>query len=177
MKLTQLLDTLSGAIQDPSQGLPEEVFLFLSKITPLVNVDLLIKDDQGRTLLTWRDDEHHPPSWHVPGGIIRFQETLSHRVHTVAKDELGTDVEFNQHPISVNEVILPSRKIRGHFISFLYSCTLLSEPAQNMKYREGTPKAGQWAWHHGCPNPFIPVQEIYRPFISGDTTAIQGVLK
>ena len=34
---------------DPTAGLPEDLFLFISRITPLVNVDLLIQDDAHRT--------------------------------------------------------------------------------------------------------------------------------
>ena len=55
---------------DAAIGLPEELFLYVSSITPLVNVDLLIKDDRGRALLTWRDDSYYGPDWHVPGGIF-----------------------------------------------------------------------------------------------------------
>ena len=72
----RLLDRLAG---DPNQGLPEDLFLFISRITPLVNVDLLIQGPQHRTLLTWRSDEHHGAGWHVPGGIIRYKETAHQR--------------------------------------------------------------------------------------------------
>jgi colanic acid biosynthesis protein WcaH len=51
-----ILDELAG---DPRGGLAEELFLFVSRVTPLVNVDLLIQDTGHRTLLTWRCDDHH----------------------------------------------------------------------------------------------------------------------
>lgn len=65
MKMKDAIDFLDKQISDPSQGLPEEVFLFLSRMTPIVNVDLLIKDEKGRTLLSWRDDIHSGTGWHV----------------------------------------------------------------------------------------------------------------
>ena len=41
MQAVRVLDSVMG---DPSQGLPEEAFLLLSRMTPLVNVDLVIQD-------------------------------------------------------------------------------------------------------------------------------------
>ena len=66
--LQRALHAIESTLDDPHRGLPEELFLFVSRITPLVNVDLLIQDDRGHTLLTWRDDEFHGAGWHVPGG-------------------------------------------------------------------------------------------------------------
>lgn len=41
-KLVQELQAITG---DPTKGLPEEMFIYASQITLLVNLDLLIKDD------------------------------------------------------------------------------------------------------------------------------------
>jgi hypothetical protein len=40
--LREALATVESAIGDPRQGLPEDVFLLVSRITPLINIDLLI---------------------------------------------------------------------------------------------------------------------------------------
>lgn len=45
MNFTPLIAPLEAAIGDPCQGLPEEVFLFVSRVTPMINVDLLIQDE------------------------------------------------------------------------------------------------------------------------------------
>ncbi len=71
------LAQLESAIGDPREGLPEDIFRFVTRIAPIVNVDLLMQDEAGRTLLTWRADEHFGAGWHVPGGIIRFEETAA----------------------------------------------------------------------------------------------------
>jgi colanic acid biosynthesis protein WcaH len=164
VECSDLVARLENSIPDPHQGLPEEVFLFLSRITPLINVDLLIKDDQGGTLLTWRDDGFPPPGWHVPGGIIRFKETAATRIQAVARRELGAEVVFEPAPVAVNEIIHPTRKIRGHFISLLYRCHLTVPPDATRCYRTGTPKPDDWMWHSVYPLDMIPVHEIYRPF-------------
>ena len=76
-KTVNLLRSLPDA---PANGLPEEVFLAVSRMTPMVNVDLLIDNEAGHTLLTWRQDAFHGPGWHVPGGIVHYGEKLGDRV-------------------------------------------------------------------------------------------------
>ena len=56
--VTDAVQILVDAVPDPNTGLPDEIFYYISRTTPFINVDLLIKDAQGRTLLAWRDDEH-----------------------------------------------------------------------------------------------------------------------
>jgi colanic acid biosynthesis protein WcaH len=128
-------------------------------------VDLLIKNEQKHTLLTWRDDGYYPPGWHIPGGIVRYKETISDRINAVAASELGAAIKFKKDPLAINEVIHPSRRVRGHFISLLYECTLISSLDKNLRYEKGIPKPGEWAWHDKCPNDIIPVHEMYRKFI------------
>src|SRR2546425_13357634 len=103
------LAILNSWAADPRTGLPYELFLFVSRLVPMVNVDLLISDDQGRILLTWRDDEIHGAGWHVPGGMIRFKETAEERIRTTALDELGAEVTFDRTPI-VEQMIEPERQ-------------------------------------------------------------------
>ena len=162
--------TLSDAIHDleklsgePAAGLPEELFLFASRITPLVNVDLLIQDQDHRTLLTWRDDDHHGTGWHVPGGIIRYKETAHQRIREVARLELGSTVEFEPAPLAVMETITPERN-RGHFISLLYRCRL-SSPDPLRQAITDPPEAGSWRWHHSAPADLLQVHDMYRKFM------------
>jgi ADP-ribose pyrophosphatase YjhB (NUDIX family) len=157
----RLLDEISG---DPTSGLPEELFLFISRMTPLVNVDLLIQNN-GRTLLTWRSDEHYGSGWHIPGGIIRYKETAHQRLREVARQELGaTEIDFGQSPIAVVESIAPERN-RGHFISLLYRCQLNSPPDPRLQAITDPPAAGAWCWHTGPPPDLLEVHNMYRRFI------------
>ena len=93
MKRRDVIEVLSSSIKDSREGLPKEVFLFISKLTPIVNVDLLIQDERKRTLLTWRDDGFYAPGWHIPGGIIRFKESTATRIQAVGRQELGAEGE------------------------------------------------------------------------------------
>lgn len=164
-EIKKIIASLEPLLGNPKKGLPEEAFLFVSRITPIINVDLLIKDKKGRTLLTWRDDDYHRPGWHIPGGVIRYKETISQRIKAVALSELGTHVRFKKEPLAVNEVIISTRGNRGHFISILYQCTLLGPPDENLRFRGGRPRPGQWAWHKRCPENIISVHKMYQKFI------------
>ena len=165
MEIKKTIDLLESSIKNPSEGLPEDIFLFITRITPIINVDLLIKNGDHQTLLTWRDDGFYPPGWHIPGGIIRYGETISDRISAVALIELGAEIVFEEDPLAFNEDIHPSRKNRGHFISLLYECRLIRSLDKDIKYEIGTPKPGEWAWHDRCPKDIIPVHEMYRKFI------------
>jgi ADP-ribose pyrophosphatase YjhB (NUDIX family) len=164
-EIESLTTRLNYLIGDPKQGLPGDVFRLISQLTPMVNVDLLVKNETGQTLLTWREDEFYGPGWHVPGGIVRFKETFSSRLQAVAKTELGCTVNFNAEPLATNEVMAAHRNVRGHFISLLYQCRLLTQPAIALKYHEELPKNGYWHWHDSCPDNLIRVHEMYRTYI------------
>jgi colanic acid biosynthesis protein WcaH len=163
--LTDLIRQLENKIDSKADGWHDEIFLFVSRITPLVNVDLLIQDDNGWTLLTWRSDRFHGPGWHVPGGIIRFKEKAADRIRILAEQELGVSVEFDASPLFVHESIAPRRRDRGHFISLLYRCRLASELDPQRRYLPDSPLPDQWAWHERCPQNLIREQAAYAAFM------------
>jgi ADP-ribose pyrophosphatase YjhB (NUDIX family) len=145
------------------EDLPEELFLFVSSVAPMVNVDLLIKDERNRALLTWRDDAFYGAGWHVPGGIIRYKEHAQDRTRRVAEEELGCFVEAHPAPALVTES-LSERRERGHFISLLYRCRLVSDPSPRLEAGE-IPIRGQWRWHQTAPKNLLPVQREYAALI------------
>lgn len=162
MTLREAIARLDEAAGNPGLDLPEDLFLFISRVTPLVNVDLLVKDTEERTLLTWRDDDFYGSGWHVPGGIIRYKERAADRVRKVANEEIGSPVEFDPVPIVIIETMAEQRE-RGHFLSMLYRCRLLGEP--DPARRAGpTPRRGEWKWHSGTPDHLLPVHNVYERF-------------
>jgi colanic acid biosynthesis protein WcaH len=165
MDKIKLIKLLEKQIPNSKEGLPEEVFYFVSRITPLINVDLLIKDDMNRTLLSWRDDEYCGTGWHIPGGIVRFKETLETRIKKVATIEINADIDFDPNPIAINQSLF-SQNTRGHFVSFLYKCFL---PSSFVPKNENLTEfqRGYLQWHNICPENLIKPQEMYKPYISG----------
>jgi colanic acid biosynthesis protein WcaH len=162
--LTPTIAALESTLRDPRLGLPEDVFLFVSRIVPLINVDLLIQDERGRTLLTWREDEWFGAGWHVPGGIIRYKEASADRIRACAREELGAEVSFDAVPMLVSETVR-THENRGHFVSMLFRCQLLTPPLEAKRARSNSPSAGEWRWHHGCPPDLLEAQRQYVRFL------------
>ena len=73
-ELQHAVESLRCAHVDGRQGLPETLFLLVSSLVPLPNVDLLITDKAGRLLLARRNDRFFGTSWHIPGGCMRKEE-------------------------------------------------------------------------------------------------------
>lgn len=163
MDIHEAIAFLDRQILNPRLGLPEEVFLFISRLSPIINVDLLIKDENSRTLLAWRDDEFSGAGWHVPGGVLRFKEKLETRVLKVAEAEIGVVVKFDPIPMAINQIHC-SHDTRGHFISILYKCFLSKEFVPKNLGLSNKDK-GFLVWHETCPANLIKVHEIYRKYI------------
>lgn len=163
MNIKEAINFLETQISDASAGLPQDLFYFTSRVVPMVNVDLLIKNEKGSTLLSWRDDPYAGKGWHIPGGIVRFKEKLETRIEKVAESEIGISIEYEPDPISVNQVIC-EQNTRGHFISLLYKCSISSTFKPENK-NIGRYDPGYLKWFKKCPDNLVKVHEMYRQYI------------
>jgi len=123
MTMAENITKVESAIADLAV-LTEKAFLFVRRITPMINVDLLIKNPDGAILLTWYDDRYWSPGWHIPGGIVRYKETMAECILKMAQHERETGVEFRPEPLKIKKIIHLVRKKRSHFISMLFACRL-----------------------------------------------------
>ena len=157
------LENVLANMSDPRTGLPDEVFHFIRKVTPLINVDLLIRRD-GRTLLAWREDEYEK-GWHIPGGIVRFREEFHARIDAVAQSEIGATVKSEASPCNLAQL---RHHPRGHFISLLYRCSLTSKIDEARFYSgHGEPDNGALSWIEGVPKDLYRAQDFYREWLDG----------
>ncbi|PRY98667.1 colanic acid biosynthesis protein WcaH [Jezberella montanilacus] len=146
--------SIENKISDPRDGLVDDLFYFVGRLTPYVNVDLLIRHPEHGVLMTWRDDEHSGKGWHVPGGIIRLKEKIETRIIKVALTELNAEVTSFKGPLAINEIIAEEKTNRSHFISLLYQCELTTESLdclietkdQNIRFFQAKP-ADILSWH------------------------------
>jgi colanic acid biosynthesis protein WcaH len=99
----------------------------------------------------------------VPGGIIRYKEPAADRIRACAREELGADVSSDPAPLLVSENIC-DQDIRGHHISLLFRCRLLSAPDAARRAASDPPTSGQWRWHDRCPPDLIEAQRLFAPF-------------
>lgn len=164
--LTLAIEKIETAVADARRGLPLPIFYLVSRLVPMVNVDLLVRNDQNQVLLTWRADEFYGPGWHIPGGMIRFKERWEQRIEAVASTELGTTVSFEPVPMAIRQPMHPTRATRGHFISLLFDCRLAAPLDESRRAAGGTPRNGDWAWHESRPADLLEVhRRIYGPLL------------
>lgn len=69
--------------------LPRPLFKTIVEHTPLVSIDLIVRDAQGHMLLGLRRNRPARDWWFVPGGRILKGETLDHAFLRVTRSELG----------------------------------------------------------------------------------------
>lgn len=155
----------------PEQGLGEELFLAVSSLVPIVNVDVLVYNSKGQFLLSKRNDPHCGRGWHVPGGCVRFKETCEERVRKVALRELGIqEVAVGKEPAKVFEIIenshrpIANQNERAHFITLLYICRV-SDDYQIDNGNLNEEDAGYVRWFDRLPDDLLTVQNCYREFI------------
>ena len=153
---------------DPEKGLGQELFLTISSLVPIVNVDLLVYNDKGQFLLTKRDDPHCGKGWHVPGGCIRFKETCKDRIRKVAQKELGiSQLSIEKDPIKVFEIIehehrpIENQNERAHFITLVYKCHV-DETYEINNGNLTEEDAGYIKWFDKLPDDLLGIQNCYR---------------
>ena len=155
----------------PEQGLGEELFLQISSLVPIVNVDLLVYNNKGEFLLAKRDDPHCGKGWHIPGGCIRFKETCEERIRKVAQKELGiSQLSIEKEPIKVFEIIehehrpIKNQNERAHFITLVYKCHV----DESYKINNGNltkENAGFIKWFDKLPDDLLSIQNCYREIL------------
>ena len=150
-------------MKSPQDGLPDHLFKYVSSITPIINVDLLIHNPKKGIILSWRSDEFYGPGWHVPGGIIRFKENIVDRLYHVAKQEINLNQDLEFSFISINQIMNPNRDIRGHFISLLFACKLDNPKLDNKNIEEN--KNGYFRWHDKLPKKIIKQHKRYEKYM------------
>ena len=120
---------LNFVYKERSPKLPEILFLLGTAYFPQLNVELIIRDTDEKTLYLWRNDEFGNIGWHLPGGIIRPNEKILKRVERVLEKEtnLNTSSVRISGPISFSEVIHKLPGVRSHFNSFVFLVELQSK--------------------------------------------------
>lgn len=83
---------------------------------PLLTVDGLITDDQGRVLLIER--RFPPPGWALPGGFVDRGETVEAAVRREVREEAGVEIgELAQYHVYSD----PTRDARHHVVSVVFT--------------------------------------------------------
>ena len=169
---SNMIDTIKSIVAQGVNGyggLPEEVFEFVSAVSPVPNVDLLIINERKEILLSWRNDQYYGEGWHIPGGCIRFGESIEERIHKTAWAELGCDVIYEKQPLTVADAIrgenqqLQNPCVRGHNVTILFRCKLKTDLDIVSEQKKIAGQDGFLKWF-----PEIPVDLLKIHFCYGD---------
>lgn len=167
-QIRQAVDLLRNANIDAKDGLSSELFWLVSSLIPIANVDLLVVNPKkGELLLERRNDSFYEKSWHIPGGCIRYGETMLHRVQETALEELHSTVEITPEPLAICDVLRGPNPVqqypneRGHNITILFQCKLPENYLiDNGNLREED--QGYLRWFSKLPPDFMKLQNVYK---------------
>jgi colanic acid biosynthesis protein WcaH len=112
----------------PSQ-LEAEPFAAVVRLTPLVSIDLIVRDRQERVLLGRRTQPPARGWWFVPGGRIRKDERLGDASARLLADELGWTKATTTRLRGVYEHFHPdnfqgTREFGTHYVVLAYDVLL-----------------------------------------------------
>lgn len=146
---------------NPSDGLPQWFFDLCSGSVPLCNSDVIARNATGSIALVWRKDKIYGCGWHVPGRILRYQETFFDAAVKTCEIELGCSARnFYLSFQECYECISDAGNLRGHFVTqvfdfyvgdLLHSCAI--DPAPDQVF-----KAGDIALFSVMPDSMLNVQ-------------------
>lgn len=77
----------------PGQTLARDDFKHVVALTPLVSIDLIVRNAAGDMLVGLRCNRPARGTWFVPGGRISKNETLDAAFRRICSDELGLHQE------------------------------------------------------------------------------------
>lgn len=165
------VDFLRKSNLDTNQGMHQNLFLLISGLIPLPNVDLLLTNEKGQLLLTWRKDMWFQSGWHIPGGCLHYGESFEHCVRETAKRELSVELCNVVGPVATKNVIrgvvigTTFPRERGHNVAMLFRCSVPSDwkPDNGIKSPDDN---GYMCWFDKIPDDFLEIQHVYDDILS-----------
>ena len=77
-------------------NLPLATFTTVIKSAPLVSIDLIIQNNEGKVLLGYRNNRPAKGFWFVPGGRILKDESMASAFKRLTLNELGAEFSISQ---------------------------------------------------------------------------------
>jgi len=116
----------------------KEDFLKIIDLTPLVSIDLIIKNSEDRYLLGKRSNRPARGYWFVPGGRIMKNEKIGDAIRRISITELGVEISLSdaqlygvyQHIYDDN--CFSEKEINTHYVVLAYSTVIEEDFAVKM---------------------------------------------
>lgn len=132
--------------EDAPRKLSREELAEVVRRTPLVSVDLVVKNSRGEILVGLRTNEPAKDYWFVPGGRILKDERIREAFERIACEELAIKPAFGQARfLGVFEHLYPSNFTQEegfstHYVVLAYEVTIdekavISPDEQHSEYK------------------------------------------
>jgi colanic acid biosynthesis protein WcaH len=125
--------------------LPAAEFARVVRLTPLVSIDLVVRNAAGAMLVGWRRNRPARDAWFVPGGRIGKDERIAAAYARLTGDELGRVLPFEAARfIGVFEHFYPDNfageeGYGTHYVVLAYEAAVAADlplpDAQHARYR------------------------------------------
>jgi colanic acid biosynthesis protein WcaH len=133
--------------------LTDKQFLQVIEAAPLVSIDLVIRDSEGRILMGRRLNKPAQGKWFVPGGRILKNEDLDSAFRRICKTEIGQDMSRGEARFIApfthiyNDNFMGAEGIGTHYVVLAYELRLkkpltLQGSAQHSEFKWFAPDDG-----------------------------------
>lgn len=115
--------------------LSDDVFADVVRHAPLISIDLIMRDPEGKILVGWRTNEPARGSWFVPGGCIRKDESLADAFARILIAETGCRATMAQARfLGVYQHFYPTNRFGRpgfgtHYVVLAHELALPARPA------------------------------------------------
>ena len=118
--------------------LDRETFSTVLSSTPLVSIDLVVRNRDGEILLGQRVNRPAQGYWFVPGGRILKNETLAQAFERLTKEELGRSYSISDASLlgpydHLYEDCVFGEDISTHYVAIAYSIDVATLEALPVK--------------------------------------------
>lgn len=121
--------------------LSKEIFSTVVENTPLISMDLIVQNSEGKVLLGKRVNEPACGFWFVPGGRIFKDESLDSAFVRTVKDELALEMKRTDAVLyglyeHFYENNVFNNNFRTHYIVLAHKLILNNLPALNKQHSQ-----------------------------------------
>ena len=105
-------------------------FLNIIAVTPLVSIDLIVKNRTGNVFLGKRVNRPAKGYWFVPGGRIRKNEHLHEAMERISESELGVTITSDAAKLVgayehiYDDNFFGEKGVNTHYVVLAYECHL-----------------------------------------------------
>jgi colanic acid biosynthesis protein WcaH len=116
------------------RSLNKDEFAQVVRNTPLVSIDVIIRNPDQCVLVGLRTNEPAKGKWFVPGGVVRKHERLADAFARIVKDEIGLEASIeNARFLGVYEHLYDSNvfgeeEFGTHYVVLAYELKLDHQP-------------------------------------------------